>query len=197
MCGLIRDLCTISVLKQELRGIMSNITVDRHDLALLSELQRDGHATNSALGELIHLSTSQVSRRVQRLEEARIIDHYAAVLDPAVVGLGVMAFTHVTLDRQGDAHGDKFEREIENLPEVLECFSVAGEADYLLRIVACDLAAFSEFMMKHLLRLPGVSAVKSTIALQKIKKTSVLPLDHIMRPQQTRQRIRYSPDRGG
>lgn len=176
---------------------MTSITVDRHDLALLAELQRDGQATNSALGEIIHLSTSQVSRRVQRLQEAGIIDHYAAILDPAGVGLGVTAFTHVVLDRQGDAHGDKFEREIENLPEVLECFSVAGDADYILRIVAHDLAAFSEFMMKHLLRLPGVSAVKSTIALQKIKQTNVLPLDHIMRPRQSEQRIRFSRDRGG
>lgn len=176
---------------------MTRITVDRHDLALLVELQRDGHATNSALGEIIHLSTSQVSRRVQRLQEAGVIDHYAAVLDPAVVGLGVMAFTHVILDCQGDAHGDQFEREIAKLPEVLECFSVAGDADYILRIVAHDLAAFSEFMMKHLLRLPGVSNVKSNIALQKIKQTNVLPLDHITRPRSSKQRIRFSPDRDG
>lgn len=173
---------------------MTDITVDRLDLALLAELQCDGHATNSALGEKIHLSTSQVSRRVQRLQEAGVIDHYAAVLDPAVVGLGVMAFTHVILDRQGDAQGDKFEQEIANLPEVLECFSVAGEADYVLRIVAHDLAALSEFMMKYLLRIPGVSNVKSTIALQKIKQTNVLPLDHITRPPQTKRRIRFSPD---
>jgi DNA-binding Lrp family transcriptional regulator len=178
---------------------MTSITVDGHDLALLTELQRDGHATNAALGEIIHLSTSQVSRRVQRLEEAKIIDHYAAVIDPAVVGLGVTAFTHVVLERHGgthadsgDTHGAKFERAIADLPEVLECFSVAGEADYLLRIVAADLAALSEFMMKHLLRLPGVSNVKSTISLQRTKQTSVLPLAHITRPRQTRQRIRFA-----
>ena len=105
-----------------------------------------------------------------------------------------MAFTHVILDRQGDSQGDKFEQEIANLPEVLECFSVAGEADYVLRIVAHDLAALSEFMMKYLLRIPGVSNVKSTIALQKIKQTNVLPLDHITRPRQTKRRIRFSPD---
>lgn len=178
---------------------MTSINVDRHDLALLAELQRDGRATNAALGEIIHLSTSQVSRRVQRLQDAGIIDHYAAVIDPAVVGLGVTAFTHVVLERQGgiqadhgETHGAKFEREIAGLPEVLECFSVAGEADYILRIVAYDLAALSEFMMKHLLHLPGVSTVKSTIALQKIKQTSVLPLDHIKRPRLSRQRIRFS-----
>lgn len=180
---------------------MTTINVDRHDLALLTELQRDGHATNAALGGIIHLSSSQVSRRVQRLEEAGVIDHYAAVIDPAVVGLGVTAFTHVVLERQGgtpadngDTHSARFERAIADLPEVLECFSVAGDADYVLRIVAFDLAALSEFMMKHLLRLPGVSTVKSTISLQKIKQTSVLPLDHIIQPRQTRQRIRYASE---
>ncbi len=180
---------------------MISITVDRHDLELLAELQRDGRTTNSALGDMIHLSTSQVSRRVQRLEEAGVIDHYAAVIDPAVVGLGVMAFTHVVLERHGgtpadngETHGAKFEREIADLPEVLECYSVAGEADYVLRIVAYDLAALSEFMTKSLLRLPGVSTVKSTISLQKIKQTSILPLDHIIQPRQTKQRIRFSSE---
>ncbi len=180
---------------------MTSINVDRHDLELLTELQRDGRTTNAALGEKIHLSTSQVSRRVQRLEEAGVIDHYAALIDPAVVGLGVMAFTHVVLERhgstladKGDTHGARFEREIADLPEVLECFSVAGEADYVLRIVAYDLAALSEFMTKHLLRLPGVSTVKSTISLQKIKQTNVLPLKHIIQPRQTRQRIRFASD---
>ena len=98
---------------------MPAISVDRFDLQLLAELQRDGHATNSALGEKIHLSTSQVSRRIQRLQEAHVIDHFAAILDPAAVGLDVVAFTQITLDRQGTTSADKFEREIEKLPQVL------------------------------------------------------------------------------
>jgi Lrp/AsnC family transcriptional regulator, leucine-responsive regulatory protein len=170
---------------------MSTITVDRYDLRLLDELQRDGHATNSTLGEKIHLSTSQVSRRVQRLQEAGIIDHYAAILDPAAVGLHVVAFTQVTLDRQGANSGDKFEREVARLPQVLECFSLAGEADYILRIVTPDLASFSEFMNKHLLRLSGVTNVTSSVALRKVKQTHILPLDHIAQPMETRQRIEY------
>jgi Lrp/AsnC family transcriptional regulator, leucine-responsive regulatory protein len=170
---------------------MSTITVDRYDLRLLDELQRDGHATNSTLGEKIHLSTSQVSRRVQRLQEAGVIDHYAAILDPAAVGLHVVAFTQVTLDRQGANSGDKFEREVAKLPQVLECFSLAGEADYILRIVTPDLASFSEFMNKHLLRLSGVTNVTSSVALRKVKQTHILPLDHIAQPMETRQRIEY------
>ena len=171
---------------------MAAITVDRYDLQLLEELQRDGHATNSTLGEKVHLSTSQVSRRVQRLQEAKVIDHYAAILDPAAVGLHVVAFTQVSLDRQGAKSGEQFEREVARLPQVLECFSLAGEADYILRIVTPDLASFSEFMNKHLLRLSGVINVKSNITLHKVKQTHILPLDHVMQPTENKQRIQYA-----
>jgi len=173
-------------------GKISALTVDRFDLQLLAELQRDGKATNSALGEKIHLSTSQVSRRVQRLEEAHVIDHYAAILEPAAIGLDVMAFTEVTLDRQSTTSSEKFEREVANLPQVLECYSLAGAADYMLRIVAPDLASFSDFMTRHLLRMPGITNVKSTITLQKIKQVHALPLEHVMQPTESRKRIFYS-----
>lgn len=171
---------------------MTAITVDRFDLELLANLQKDGKATNSALGEKIHLSTSQVSRRIQRLEESGVISHFAAILDPDILGLGVIAFTSVTLERHSDARGEAFERAIADMPEVLECLSVTGEADYVLRVLAPDLASFSAFIMKRLLRLPGVSNVKSNIALKKIKQTHVLPLDHIRQPEQTTQRLVYS-----
>ncbi|MBY0238740.1 MAG: Lrp/AsnC family transcriptional regulator [Burkholderiaceae bacterium] len=171
---------------------MSTISVDRHDLALLAELQRDGRATNAALGECIHLSTSQVSRRIQRLEEARVIDHYAAILEPAVVGLGVLAFIHVTLDRHNTSSGASFEQAVSDLPEVLECFSVTGEADYVLRAVSHDLASFSEFMMHSLLRIPGVTNVKTNISLKKVKQVTELPLDHIAQPRQPKMRVHFA-----
>lgn len=170
---------------------MNKVVVDRYDIDLLVELQRDGRATNSALGEKVHLSTSQVSRRIQRLEETKVISHYVAVLNPEVVGLGVMAFTHVTLGRQGE-QADRFEQEIADMPEVLECLSVTGEADYILRIAAPDLASFSEFMAKRLLRLPGVANVKSTVTLKTIKQTFSLPLEHIKRPAQVKRQITFT-----
>lgn len=173
--------------------MVSAITVDRYDLQLLAELQRDSHATNSALGEKIHLSSSQVSRRVQRLQEAKVIDHYAAILDPAAVGLHVMAFTQITLDRQGADSGEQFEREVAQLPQVLECYSLAGAADYILRIVTPDLASFAEFMNKRLLRLSGVTNVRSNITLHKVKQTHILPLDHVMQPTESKQRIQFAP----
>lgn len=171
---------------------MTTIAIDRFDLQLLEQLQRDGQATNSALGEKIHLSTSQVSRRILRLQEAKVIDHYSAIIDPAVIGLEVMSFTEVTLDRQSSMASEKFERAIENLPQVLECYSLAGQADYMLRIVVPDLASLSEFMTKYLLKMPGVANLKSTITLKKVKQTHVLPLDHVMQPLESKKRIYFS-----
>lgn len=168
---------------------MSSISVDLHDLQLLALLQKDGRATNAALGEKIHLSTSQVSRRIQRLEEMRVIGRYAALLSPEIVGLGVEAYTFVTLVRHGDGHGESFERAVADMPEVLDCISVTGESDYILRVVAPDLAAFSELMMKQLLRMPGVANVKSNITLKKVKSTHVLPLDHLKQPAQAARRL--------
>ena len=171
---------------------MQTITLDRYDLSLLDALQRDGNATNATLGTSVNLSASQISRRLQRLAESGLIAGYAALLDPVVLGLGVTAFAQVILERHGRAESDAFENAVSAIPEVLECFSVTGDADYVLRVVAPDLQSFSELMMKRVLRLPGVAHVKSNIALQKVKQTHVLPLDHIARPIRLQQQIRYA-----
>lgn len=171
---------------------MSEIGIDRYDLQLLSALQRDGHATNAELGEKANLSASQISRRIQRLEEAGVISGYAALLDPPALGLGVTAYAQVNLERHDKTRPAEFERQVAALPEVLECFAVTGEADYLLRIVAPDLAAFSDLMMKKLLTLPGVAQVKTNIALSKVKATHELPLDHVAQPRQQRLRVRFT-----
>ena len=168
------------------------ITIDRHDLALLDALQRDGNATNATLGDRVHLSASQISRRVQRLTEAGLIVGYAARLDPARLGLGVTAFAHVTLEHHGKSQSEAFEGAASALAEVTECHSVSGDADYLLRIVAPDLQSFSELMMKRVLRLPGVAHVKTNIALQQVKQTHVLPLDHIAQGGPREPLVRYA-----
>jgi len=169
---------------------MTKVAVDRFDLDLLAELQRDGHATNAALGEKIHLSTSQVSRRIQRLEEAQVITGYTAVLDPETLGLGLVALTQVCLGHQGQ-QAEQFEAAIADIPEILECLAVTGEADYVVRIVAPDLASFSDFINQRLLRLPGVASVKSIITLKTVKRTSRLPLDHITQPVREKRRVVY------
>lgn len=172
---------------------MSTISVDRHDLALLRELQRDCRATNSTLSDKIHLSTSQVSRRIQRLEEGQVIERYAAMLDPLVVGLGVVAFIYVTLDRHEPLRGEIFEQAVSDIPEVLECFAVTGEADYVLRVVSHDLNSFSELIMNSLLKIAGVTTVKSNIALKKVKQATELPLDHIAQARPPKMRVRFLP----
>lgn len=171
---------------------MPSITIDRQDLALLEAIQRDAQATNTTLGESVHLSPSQVSRRLQRLAEAGIVTGHAALLDQGAVGLGVTAFAHVTLERHGKTQSEAFEAAAAGLPEVLDCHAVSGDADYLLRIVATDLPAFSDTMMKRILRLPGVAQVRTHIVLQTVKRSHVLPLEHLARPRQNGLRVDYA-----
>lgn len=171
---------------------MNDISIDRYDLQLLAALQRDGHATNATLGEHASLSASQVSRRIQRLEEAQVVTGYAALLDQQELGLGVTAFAQIVLVRHDKTLAADFERAVKSMPEVLECFAVTGEADYVLRIVAPDLATFSDVMMSHLLTLPGVAQVKTNIALSKVKQTHELPLDHVARPKPQKRRVTYT-----
>ncbi|MCO5099326.1 MAG: Lrp/AsnC family transcriptional regulator [Burkholderiaceae bacterium] len=152
------------------------IPLDRIDIQLLAALQRDGRATNPALGERVHLSASQISRRIQRLEQAGLIDRYVTLLRPARLGLSVIAYTRVSLERHGEAQNEDFNRAVQLLPEVLECYSVTGPYDYLLRVVAADLDAFAQFMLHRLMRVPGVRGVESSVVLQEIKRTTELPL---------------------
>ena len=170
---------------------MQTIILDRYDLTLLDALQRDGNATHASLGASVNLSASQISRRLQRLGESGLIAGYTALLDPEFVGLNVVAFAHVILERHGLAQSDAFESGVSVIPEVMECYSVTGDADYFLRIVAPDMQAFSDLMMKRVMRLPGVAHIKSNIALQKIKQTHVLPLDHLARVTRPKRQIHF------
>jgi Lrp/AsnC family leucine-responsive transcriptional regulator len=171
---------------------MSKITIDRYDLALLDALQRKGNATNATLGEQIKLSPSQISRRIQRLEEDGVIAGYVALLAPGALGLSITAFAQVMLEPTGESACEAFEDAVSAIPEVLECHSVSGDADYMLRIVVPDLAAFAELTMKRLLGLPGVGRLRTSIALQTVKQTHALPLDHLTHPSKPRQRVRYA-----
>ena len=154
--------------------------LDRYDISLLAALQRNAHATNQQVGDQVHLSASQVSRRIQRLEAAGLIAGYVALLDPARLGLGVRAISYVTLARHGDEEGTSFERDILGIPEVVECFAVTGESDYILKIFAADLSALSESVLKRLTRLKGVSSIRSNIVLQCVKSTTELPLAQLL-----------------
>jgi Lrp/AsnC family leucine-responsive transcriptional regulator len=159
-----------------------DLLLDRFDISLLTALQQNAHATNQQVGEQIHLSASQVSRRIQRLEASGLIRRYVALLDPAALGLGVRAITYVTLTRHGGDEGLAFEREIATFPEVLECYSVAGESDYILQIVAVSLSVLSENVLRRLTRIQGVGNIRSNIVLNCIKSSTEMPLGHLTRP---------------
>ena len=119
-----------------------------------------------------------------------LIDRFVALLRREAVGLGVSAFTSVSLERHGEAQSSAFDAEIRRMPEVLECFPVTGEEDYLLRIVTPDLPSFARFMTERLMRAPGVRSVKSNIVLMSIKSTTALPLAHLGAPSQPIRRAR-------
>ncbi|APW45831.1 Lrp/AsnC family transcriptional regulator [Rhodoferax antarcticus] len=163
------------------KTVIDDSLLDKFDIALLAALQQDASATHQQLGEAVHLSPSQVSRRVARLQASGIIRRTVALLDPARIGLGVRAICYVTLARHGDVEGIAFEREIAGFAEVLECFAVTGESDYILQIVAASLQDLSESVLRRLARIKVVHSVRSNIVLQSIKSSTVLPLAQIER----------------
>ena len=156
-----------------------DLLLDRFDIGLLAALQRNAHSTHQQLGEVVFLSASQVSRRIQRLEAVGLIARTVALLDPTRLGLGVRAISYVTLARHGDEEGSSFERDILDIPEVVECFAVTGESDYIMKIFAANLHELSESVLKRLTRLKGVASIRSNIVLQCVKSTTELPLSHL------------------
>ncbi len=138
-----------------------------------------GRATHQQLGEQVPLSTSQIGRRLQRLEASGVIEGYRVVLRAEKLGLGVIAFTSLKLKYHGDLIIEQFQQQIDMLPEVLEFYATIGDADYLLRIVVPDLNALSGFVMKKLMRVPGVDSVCSNIVLTTFEHNGPLPLGHL------------------
>ncbi len=158
--------------------IYDDSTLDSFDIGILAVLQQDSTATHHQIGQLVHLSASQVSRRLQRLHHAGVVSRYVALLKAAALGLTVRAVSYVTLTRHSGDEGLAFEGEIALFPEVLECYSVAGESDYILQIVAADLHTLSESVLRRLTRIQGVGSIRSNIVLNCIKSTTALPLHH-------------------
>ena len=155
---------------------MTAESLDRTDRKLLDLLQKDGRITNLELATKVALSPSACLRRVRALEEAGVIRGYAALLDPAKVGLGLTAFVTVKLEKRGRMPTDQFARACREWPEVAACHATTGDMDYLLRVVVEDLAHFSRFVMDSLLKHPGVIDMKSSFVLEPVKETTALPL---------------------
>lgn len=156
--------------------IMLKKTLDSIDLKILRHLQDDATVPNVALARKVGLSPSPCLRRVQMLEEQGIIRQRVTLLDPAAVGHGMNVFVQVTLEKQTERSLQQFERKILGYPEVLECYLMTGEADYLLRTVLADMGAFERFVVERLTRIPGVSRVRSSFAMKQVKYTTRLPI---------------------
>ena len=153
-----------------------NFTMDKTDIRILEQLQVDAHTSHQALSDAVHLSAPQCFRRVRKLEEAGVIDRYVALLNPARVGLGVTAFVSVSLKSGQMKDLQKFKDVVATIPEILECHTVTGESDYLLKVVAPDLQVFSRFLLERLVEHFDVVSTKSEVSLEQIKYTTVLPI---------------------
>jgi DNA-binding Lrp family transcriptional regulator len=155
---------------------VQTLEIDRIDMRLLGILQTRGRISNLELAEAIRLSPAQTLRRHRRLEELGVIRCYETRLDAQVLGFGVVAFIQVTMERGHVRDLAKFKAMVAELTEIQECFAVTGDIDYMLKVVARDLKALSEFLLDTLMRIPGVSGVKSSVCLDELKCTGAVPL---------------------
>ncbi len=155
-------------------------TLDKLDRSILRRLQENGRETYDVIGEQVGLSPSAVLRRVKRLEEAGVIERYVALVPPEKVGLGLTAYLNVRLEKSTEIHKrnpmDAFKQSVQNWPEVVECASLTGDMDYLLRVVVSDMQHYSRFIMETLLKHPSVADCKTSFVLDRVKATTSVPV---------------------
>ena len=147
------------------------------DKRILDLLQRDARMTNQTLADEIGISPSPCWRKVRKLEEDGVIQGYRAVLDRKKIGLGVMVFVRVTIDSHSEADARKFEQGVSDLSYVVACYSIGGDADFLLQVVAADLDAYADFAMTVIRRLPGIKEMQSMFVLKEIKALAAWPVE--------------------
>ena len=159
-----------------LRYNVPSITLDATDWKILARLQENARLSNVDLAQAVHLSPSPCLNRVRTLEASGIIGRYVTLLDPLALGLTVSVFIQVTLERQVESALEVFERAIQDRPEVMECYLMTGDADYLLRVVVSDVQALERFILDFLTRIAGVGNIRSSFALKQVKYQTALPL---------------------
>lgn len=151
--------------------------LDAIDRRILAVLQEDGRVTNAELAERIHLSASACLRRVRRLEDEGVIDRYVMLVDPDALGRGSSIFVEITLASQSEDALDAFERAVAHSPDVMECYLMAGDADYILRVAGSDVRDYERIHKEHLSRLPGVARIRSSFALRTVCKKTAYPVE--------------------
>ncbi|MEX2307956.1 MAG: Lrp/AsnC family transcriptional regulator [Pirellulales bacterium] len=158
---------------------MLRIELGETDAKLLELLQQNARLSNVLLARRVDLSPSACLRRVRTLEARGLIRNYVTLLDPIQLGLGVSVFIQVSLEKKDEASLKRFERAMAQRREVMECYLMTGDSDYLLRVVVPNVAAFERFLMEHLTKIPGIGMIKSSFTLKQVKYTTALPLDTV------------------
>jgi len=155
---------------------MTQIKIDKTDARILELLQADSRVTNADLAQQLALSTSPCWRRVKQLEDSKVIKGYGVLLDRKKLGLGVMVFIRVSIDSHSEKEAKKFEQEVTALDYVIACYSIGGDADFLLQVVSPDLDTYAEFSMSIIRRLPGIKEMQSMFVLKEIKPFLSFPI---------------------
>lgn len=153
--------------------------LDDASLRILDALQHNAELSNAELAEIVHLSASPCWRRVAEMREQGVIRGSVALADPVQLGLLVNVFVHVTLRQQDRASLKQFTDAVEGRPEVMECYLMTGEADYMLRVVVEDLLRYQELVLDWLTQIPSVANIRSSFALSQVKYTTALPTAHL------------------
>ena len=151
--------------------------MDKTDRQILRALQHDGRLSNVELAQAIHLSESATLSRVRALEAAGLITRYVALLSAQKTGFPTNVFVNITLHRQDQDDLQAFEEAVRKVPEVMECYLMTGESDYLVRLACRDAADFERLHSQYLTRLPGVARVQSSFALRVVRRTTELPIE--------------------
>ena len=151
-------------------------TLDTTDWKILARLQHDARISNVELAREVNLSPSPCLSRVRALEAGGVVSRYVTLLDPLKLGLTVSVFIQVSLEKQMRNALDTFENSVLARDEVMECYLMTGDADYLLRVVVPDVQSLERFIVDYLARIPGVASIKSSVALKQVKYKTALPL---------------------
>ncbi|WP_304304299.1 Lrp/AsnC family transcriptional regulator [Pseudacidovorax intermedius] len=155
---------------------MNNFPLGATDLRILDELQRDGSLSNVELARRVHLSPSPCLARVKALEAAGVIARYVALCSAPALGLGLNVFISISLRTQSKESLASFERRIAEHDEVMECYLMTGDSDYLIRVAVADMAALERFILQQLTPIPGVEKIRSSFALKQVRYKTALPL---------------------
>ena len=154
----------------------NNLHMDAIDKKIIRELQRDGRLSNQDLAALVGLSSSPCLRRVKRLETAGILAGYTALVDPEKLGLPINVFVNIRMEKPDPKLIKSFERAVQNIDEVIECYLMTGSRDYLLHVVSEDLKSYEYLVRERLAAIPGVLSLESSFAFGRVKNTHALPV---------------------